>query len=71
MATPSGRGWFTVARYIADGFVLLLGVPGSLDAHLKKFLKRATASWVAVMLEVAEAVTVDRVRPACIKLRPG
>jgi hypothetical protein len=87
LATPSGRGRFTIARYTADGFVLLLGdgqawtplpwqaleqvpdllrgrgwipvgtvystesVPGSLDAHLKTFLKRATAGWVAVVLE--------------------
>jgi hypothetical protein len=107
LATQSGRGRFTVARYTADGFVLLLGekqawtplpwqaleqvpdllrgrgwipigtmystesVPGSLDAHLKTFLNRATAGWVAVMLEKAEVITVDRVRPARIKLRPG
>lgn len=106
LATPSGRGQFTVARYTSDGLVLLLGekeawtplpwqaleqvpdllrgrgwvligtaystgsVPGSLDEHLKKFLKRATAGWVAVVLEKAEIVTVDRARPARIRLRP-
>jgi hypothetical protein len=107
LATPSGRGQFTVARYTADGLVLLLGekqawtplpwraleqvpdflrgrgwvligsvystdgTPGSLDAHLKTFLKRATAGWVAVVLEQAGVITVDRTRPARIKLRPG
>jgi hypothetical protein len=106
LATPSGRGQFTVARYTGDGIVLLLGekeawtplpwqaleqvpdllrgrgwvligslystgsVPGSLDEHLKKFLKRATAGWVAVVLEKAGIITVDRARPARIRLRP-
>ena len=106
MATPSGRGRFTVARYTADGFVLLLGekqawtplpwqaleqvpdflrgrgwvligslystdaTPGSLDEHLKTFLKRATAGWVAVVLEKAGVITVNRARPARIKLCP-
>lgn len=107
LATPSGRGRFTVARYTADGLVLLLGekeawtplpwlaleqvpdflrgrgwvligslystgsTPGSLDEHLKMFLKRATAGWVAVVLEMAGVITVDRARPARVKLRPG
>jgi hypothetical protein len=107
LATPSGRGHFTVARYTAEGLVLLLGekeawtplpwraleeVPdflrgrgwvligsmystdspqGSLDEHLKGFLKRATAGWVAVVLETAAVITIDRSRPARIKLRPG
>lgn len=107
LATPSGRGQFTVARYTPSGLVLLLGekkawtplpwqafeqIPdflrgcgwvlvgsvystgstqGSLDEHLKTFLKRATAGWVAVVLEKAEVITIDRARPARIKLRPG
>lgn len=107
LATPSGRGQFTVARFTSDGLVLLLGekeawtplpwqaleqipdllrdrgwvligsvystgsAPGSLDEHLKKFLKRATAGWVAVVLEKAGVVTVDRARPARVRLRPG
>jgi hypothetical protein len=107
LATPSGRGRFTVARYTTDGLVLLLGqkeawtplpwraleeVPdflrgrdwvligsvystdshqGSLDEHLKRFLKRATAGWVAVVLERAAVITIDRSRPATIKLCPG
>jgi len=107
LATPSGRGHFTVAEYTAHGIVLLLGekqartplpwqaleqvpdflrgrgwvligslystdsTPGSLDAHLKTFLKRATADWIAVVLEKAGVITVDRTRPARIELRPG
>jgi hypothetical protein len=107
LATPSGRGRFTVAEYTARGIVLLLGAkqartplpwqaleqapdflrgrgwvligssystdgtPGSLDAHLKAFTKTATAGWIAVVLEKAGAITVDRARPARIKLRPG
>jgi hypothetical protein len=107
LATPSGRGRFTVARYTTDSLVLLLGekeawtplpwpaleeIPdllrahdwvligslystdsrqGSLDEHLKRYLKRATAGWVAVVLEKAAVITIDRSRPAQIKLRPG
>jgi hypothetical protein len=105
LATPSGRGQFTVARYTTDSLVLLLGekeawtplpwraleeIPdflrgrdwvligsvystdsrqGSLDEHLKRYLKRATAGWVAVVLEKAAVITIDRSRPAQIKLR--
>jgi hypothetical protein len=106
LATPTGQGQFTVARYTVGGLVLLLGekeawtplpwvaleevpgflrgrgwvligsaysldsVPGSLDEYLKKFLKRATAGWVAVVLEIAGVITVNRARPATIRLRP-
>lgn len=61
----------------ARGWVLIGGLystdstPGSLDAHLNTFLKRATAGWIAVVLEKAGVITVDRTRPARIKLRPG
>jgi hypothetical protein len=44
---------------------------GSLDEHLKKYLKRATAGWVAAVLEKAAVITIDRSRPAQIKLRSG
>jgi hypothetical protein len=107
LATPSGRGRFTVARYTTDGLVLLLGqkeagtplpwraleeVPdllrgrgwvligsaysvdakvGSLDEHLKRFLKRATAGWVAVLLEEAGVLCIDRSPPSRVKLRAG
>lgn len=107
LATPTGRGHFTVARYSADGLVLLLGekqawtplpwraleeVPdllrgrgwvvigsvyavdgrsGTLDEHLKRFLKRATAGWVAIVLEKAQVLDIDRSRPARVRLLTG
>jgi hypothetical protein len=45
--------------------------PRSLDAHLKNYTKTATAGWVAVVLENAAVITIDRSRPARIRLRPG
>ena len=105
LATPTGRGVFTVERYTTDGLVLLLGKkeawtplpwramegipdflrgrgwvavgslystnsqPGSLDEYLRAFLKRATAGWVAVVLERAGVLPIDRSRPARVKLR--
>jgi hypothetical protein len=61
-----GRGWVLIGSlYSTDG------TPGSLDAHLKAFTKTATAGWIAVVLERAAVITVDRTRPARIKLRPG
>jgi hypothetical protein len=44
---------------------------GSLDEHLKRFLKRATAGWVAVVLETAAVITIDRSPPARVRLCPG
>jgi hypothetical protein len=61
-----GRGWVLIGSVYSTE-----GTPGSLDAHLKKFLKRATAGWIAVVLEKAGVITMDRTRPAHIKLRPG
>ena len=107
MATPTGRGEFSLAQFRSTGLVLLLGkqetrrpiswvaleeIPdllrgrgwvsigmtysttssaGTLDAHLKSYLKRATAGWVAVLLERAGVVTTDRSSPARVKLQPG
>ena len=107
LATPSGRGHFTAARYTTDALVPLLGekeawtplpwraleeIPDflrgrdwvliggvystdsprcSLDQHLKRYLNRAAAGWVAVVLEKAAVITVDRSRPAHIRLCPG
>jgi hypothetical protein len=39
-----------------------------LDAHLKMFPATATAGWVAVVLEHARVVEIDRARPACVRL---
>jgi hypothetical protein len=107
LATPSGRGQLTIARYTTDALVLVLGVKqwptplpwralegipdlprgrdgaligsvyshdsprGSLDEHPKRYQKRATAGWAAVVLEKAAVITIDRSRPARTKLRPG
>jgi hypothetical protein len=61
-----GRDWVLIGSvYSTDG------TPGSLDAHLKTFLKRAAAGWIAVVLEKAGVITLDRTPPAGIKLRPG
>ncbi|MBO0729008.1 MAG: hypothetical protein J2P57_07090 [Acidimicrobiaceae bacterium] len=59
-----GRGWVLIgSAYSTES------VPGTLDEYLKKFLKRATAGWVAVVLEKAGIVAVDRARPMHIRLR--
>lgn len=42
---------------------------GTLDAYLKQFINRATAGWVATILERAGIVAIDRERPATVKLR--
>lgn len=61
-----GRDWVLIGTvYSTDS------QPGSLDEYLKRFLKRATAGWVAIVLERAAVITVDRSRPARVKLRPG
>ena len=46
-------------------------VPGTLDAHLKAYLKRATAGWVAVVLEEAGVVAINRSQPATVSLQDG
>jgi hypothetical protein len=58
-----GRGWVAVGSlYSTDS------QPGSLDEYLKSFLKRATAGWVAVVLERAGILVIDRSRPARVQL---
>src|ERR1039458_6196478 len=60
-----GRGWVLIGSvYSMDP------QQGSLDEHLKRFLKRATAGWVAVVLERAGVITIDRSRPARLHTRP-
>lgn len=46
-------------------------VPGTLDAHLKRFIARATDGWVAVVLERAGVIEIDRSPPARIRMAPG
>ena len=58
-----GRGWVAIGSlYSTDS------QPGSLDEYMKSFLKRATAGWVAVVLERAGVLVIDRSRPARVKL---
>jgi hypothetical protein len=42
---------------------------GTLDGYLNGYMKRATAGWVAVVLERAGVVEIDRGRPARVRLR--
>jgi hypothetical protein len=61
-----GRGWVAIGSlYSTDS------QPGSLDEYLKSFLKRATAGWVAVVLERAGILVIDRSQPARVKLCAG
>jgi hypothetical protein len=61
-----GRGWVVVGSIYSNQ-----SQPGSLDEYLKAFLKRTTAGWVAVLLEHAGVLSIDRNRPAHVKLNPG
>ncbi len=60
----SGRGWVKVgSRYETAG------EPSTLDGYLKGCIKRATAGWVAAVLEAAGIMDVDRSRPTKVRLR--
>lgn len=59
-----GRGWVRVGA-IRD----VQGDPTTLDGYLKKCIKRQTADYVAVVLERAGLVELDRERPARVRLR--
>ena len=65
-----------VGTMLADsGWVPIGGVydttaiSGTLDAYLKRFIKRVTAGWVAALLERAGVVQIDRGRPSRVRLR--
>ena len=61
-----GRGWVAIGSlYSTDS------QPGSMDEYMKSFLKRATAGWVAVVLERAGVLVINRSRPARVMLRSG
>lgn len=60
-----GRGWVLIGS-IYD----VSAIDGTLDAYLKLFVNRATAGWVAVLLEQAGIVQLNRERPAAaVRLR--
>ena len=58
-----GLGWVAIGSLYSTDIQ-----PGSLDEYLKGFLKRAIAGWVAVVLERAGVLTIDRSRPGRVRL---
>jgi len=42
-------------------------VPGTLDGYLKAHVDRLTAGWVAVLLETAGVVVIEKSRPARVR----
>ena len=61
-----GRGWVRIGSAYTTK-----SIAGTLDAHLKTYLKRATAGWVAIVLENAGVIEIDRSPPAAVRLLPG
>jgi len=59
-----GRGWTKIGSLYET-----TADPETLDGYLKDHVKRATAGWVAVLLERAGVVEIDRERPAAVRLR--
>ncbi len=59
-----GRDWTVVGANFA-----ITGAPGTLDGYLKAFVKVATASWLARVLELSDVVELDRGRPLRLRLR--
>jgi hypothetical protein len=47
------------------------GDPATLDGHMKRYVNRMVAGWVASLLEDAGVVEIDRGRPNQVRLRPG
>lgn len=62
----AGRGWVEIgSRYDVSSS------PDTLDGYLKGCINRATAGWVAAVLEQAAVVEIDRSRPAAVRLLAG
>ena len=59
-----GSGWVPIG-----GVYDTTAISGTLDAYLKRFIKRVTAGWVAALLERAGVVQIDRGRPSRVRLR--
>jgi hypothetical protein len=57
------RGWVRIGANR-----VVRGNPGTLDGYLKNCLKRQTADYVAVVLERAGVVELDRETPAHVRL---
>lgn len=59
----AARGWVPIgSKYETTAEA------GTLDGYLKGYMKRATAGWVAAVLERADVVEIDRSRPARVRL---
>lgn len=59
----AGRGWVPIG-----GTYDVSATAGTLDAYLKQHINRATAGWIAALLEHAGVTEVDRGLPARIRL---
>lgn len=61
-----GRGWVrTSGSFAADSDIT------TLSGYLKQFISRETTNWVAVVLERAGVLELDRSRPLTARLRSG
>jgi hypothetical protein len=61
-----GREWMPIgSKYETTA------AAGTLDEYLKRFIKRATAGWVAALLEAAGVLELDRHPPARVRLAAG
>lgn len=60
-----GRSWVTIGSVFDTR-----GDDRTLDGYLKRSIRRATAGWVAALLERASVVEIDRDRPARVRLAP-
>jgi hypothetical protein len=79
--TPTRLDWDClegVVSFLAGGSWVAIGSvydtrgrEGTLDGYLKRCVKRATAAWVAALLERAGVVDVARTRPAQVRLAGG
>lgn len=61
-----GRGWVrTTGSFAAESDTT------TLSGYLKQFVSRETANWVAVVLEQAGLLELDRTRPLSARLQSG
>lgn len=60
----SGRGWVPIGAIHASD-----SPRGSFEELLKPALHRSTANYIAVLLERAALLEIDRVRPARVRVR--
>ena len=59
-----GKGWVEIRTVYDIG-----AKPNTLDGYLKGWVNRGTAGWVAVVLERAGIVEIDRSRPMRVRSR--